>query len=353
MAPVFQTALIQKMRESARNDHHDNWDSTIRGAEIAPAPHGKPVEEMLAEFEGIGFLYDRLEDQQSRDLLVELCAFRALGHRKVKLTRNTQAYRAGFETVERLHAEGSFRFPFPLFQIDHFELACRDLSPLGYDIRAYCTTFGGSIIFIQKQYELHRGRVVCKAEPGDIVIEAGACWGDTALYFAHEVGPTGRVFAFEFIPTNIAVFFKNLDANPRLRDSIELIEKPLWRRSGDQLHFIDSGPASRMVPSTRQDDPSVSICETIAIDDLVGEKALERVDFIKMDIEGAEIEALKGAEMTIRRFQPKLAISLYHSLADFSRIPRFIDSLGLPYRFYLEHHTIFEGETVLFAVPVR
>ena len=89
--------------------------------------------------------------------------------------------------------------------------------------------------------------------------------------------------------------------------------------------------------------------ETITIDDLVSEEKLKRVDFIKMDIEGAELEALRGAENTIRQFHPKLAISLYHKLNDLWEIPEYIDSLGLGYKFSLKHVTIHAEETVLFA----
>ena len=71
-----------------------------------------------------------------------------------------------------------------------------------------------------------------------------------------------------------------------------------------------------------------------------------------MDIEGSEPEALKGVEKTIKKFRPKLAISLYHSLSDFSTIPQYLNSLNLDYLFYLDHRTIYQNETVLFAVPV-
>jgi hypothetical protein len=61
--------------------------------------------------------------------------------------------------------------------------------------------------------------------------------------------------------------------------------------------------------------------EVTTIDDVVGE---ERVMFIKMNIEGAEIDALKGATRTIRRWRPKLAISAYHRPSDLWRIPRLV-----------------------------
>ena len=68
-----------------------------------------------------------------------------------------------------------------------------------------------------------------------------------------------------------------------------------------------------------------------------------------MDIEGAELDALRGAENSIRKFRPKLAISVYHKLDHYWEIAQFIDSLGLGYRFALRHFTIHAEESVLFA----
>jgi hypothetical protein len=87
----------------------------------------------------------------------------------------------------------------------------------------------------------------------------------------------------------------------------------------------------------------------MAIDQLLDRPDVTRIDFIKMDIEGAELAALHGAEQTLKRFRPKLAITVYHQLADFWEIPQYIESLGLGYRFYLRHFTIHAEETVLFA----
>jgi len=88
---------------------------------------------------------------------------------------------------------------------------------------------------------------------------------------------------------------------------------------------------------------------TTTIDEAVAKGSAPRVDFIKMDIEGSELSALLGSEATIRRWRPKLAISLYHRPEDFFSIPSWIDSLGVEYRFYLDHYSIHHEETVLFA----
>ena len=89
--------------------------------------------------------------------------------------------------------------------------------------------------------------------------------------------------------------------------------------------------------------------QTQTIDDFVSEQSIKKIDFIKMDIEGSEPNALKGAEGTIRKHRPKLAIAIYHDLRHFASIPNWIDGLGLGYRFYVGHFTIHAAETVLFA----
>jgi hypothetical protein len=109
--------------------------------------------------------------------------------------------------------------------------------------------------------------------------------------------------------------------------------------------FKDRGPSTNL----EFERESVDGAETISIDDYVARQGLTRVDFIKMDIEGAEDAALSGAAETIRRFRPKLAISAYHKPDDMIVLPRRIRSILPAYSFYLEHYTIHQEETVLYA----
>ncbi|HBH62180.1 MAG TPA: FkbM family methyltransferase, partial [Nitrospiraceae bacterium] len=172
-------------------------------------------------------------------------------------------------------------------------------------------------------------------------------WGVTSLYFAEEVGSKGKVFTFEFIPSNLRVMSKNFELNPRLNDRIVIAQNPLWSESDLSLFCYDDGPGSRV--STEQSDQNNILTKTLCIDDFSQRNNLPKVDFIKMDIEGAELHALKGAINTIKKYRPKLAISIYHSLNDFFEIPAFISSLNLGYKFYIDHITIHSEETVLFA----
>jgi FkbM family methyltransferase len=181
-----------------------------------------------------------------------------------------------------------------------------------------------------------------------VVLDCGGCYGDTALYFAHKAGPTGKVLSFEFVPANVKIWRRNVEMNPHLASSIKLVEAPVSSRSGEEVFIEGSGPATRVVSKPTM--PDARCVETAAIDDVVSRENLERVNFIKMDIEGSELSALRGAEKTLRKFRPKLAISIYHKLPDFWEIARYLDSLDLNYRFYIRHFTIHAEETVLFAV---
>lgn len=303
------------------------------------APHTK-------QYQDVSFLWILLGNQASRDLLVRLFAYRVSGHRKIRLPRNTPGYWSDIKNIEQ------YKLPVPPIKIKFMDaqLAQYDFSPLGFALKAYASGPGSACAFVQKQYEYHVGDIHCKVVPGDIAIDAGGCWGETTLYFAHEVGSQGRVVSFEFIPSNLAVMQANLAANPDLAKRVLLVEQPIWKHSGLALYYVDWGPGSRITEDEKQYEYD-GTCNTTTIDDIVEGKSLPRVDFIKMDIEGAEFPALLGAERTIRKYRPKLAISLYHQLSDFVTIPRWLYELNLGYDFYLDHHTIYQNETVLFAIP--
>ena len=147
------------------------------------------------------------------------------------------------------------------WQLDQY-----DLRPIGFDIKLYLTALGVDLTFLKRQYEYSRGGTSIHAKAGDVVIDAGSCYGDTALYFAHQVGPQGRVFGFEFIGENLEILNRNLELNPPLSKRIEVVEAPLWETSGKVLYCVDNGPSSRV-----SDEPTEGAQEikTLSIDDLV------------------------------------------------------------------------------------
>ena len=281
---------------------------------------------------------------ESRDLLVKIIAYRILGYSKVKLPFNNEQYWRSLELVKTLK-EGNETYD-PHFM--HFILDKFNLVGIGYDIKFFFSEIGVAIDFIAEQYAYKvNGKAVVEATDGDIVLDVGGCWGDTALYFATKVGESGKVYSFEFIPDNIKLHNINTALNPKINKRIEVIPNPVSEVSGTSVYFLDRGPGSNIqfTPFEGQ----TGSAETISIDDFVEKYNVPRVDYIKMDIEGAESGALKGAEKTIKKFKPKLAIATYHSMEDFAGIPTWILNLNVGYELFIGHYTIHAEETVCFA----
>ena len=109
------------------------------------------------------------------------------------------------------------------------------------------------------------------------------------------------------------------------------------------------GDSSSTVISADSQSMEENIClgKCVRLDDVL---AGERVTFIKMDIEGAEMSALRGAETLIKQQKPKLAICIYHSPEDMLEIPLYIKSLVPEYKIYIRHYTDLMYETVCYAV---
>ncbi|MDQ0418353.1 FkbM family methyltransferase [Croceifilum oryzae] len=292
--------------------------------------------------DGLLYLYDRLSNDDSRNVLINVIALRIWGGKRVKSVLNDSAYWRRRSLILGLSQ------PNDVIYNNHWALPLYDLSKMGYPISLYSMNVVISNTFMEKQYEYVGSNHRIKAQAGDVVIDAGGCWGDTALYFAHEVGEDGQVYSFEFIPSNINTMKKNLDLNPHLRDRVTIIEQPVWNTSDQLCYYLDNGPASTV--SNTKIEGGTGETVTLSIDDLVIRNDIKKVDFIKMDVECAEMKALQGAVKAITKFKPTLAIAVYHHMADFGDICRFISELNLGYQFFLGHYTITREETVLFAV---
>lgn len=284
--------------------------------------------------------------QKDKDLFVDLIAYKILGYKKVKLPRNNADYWRAIATAKSLANLNDNYDP----KFMHFLLHKFDLKSIGYDVKLYFSEIGIAINYVIEQYAYKlENKNIVSVEKGDIVLDIGGCWGDTALYFAEKSGLTGKVYSFEFIPENIKLFNINTSLNSHLINQIELIEQPVSNTSDETIYFKDFGPGSRveLLPFEGQTGTS----STISIDDFIKTKKIESVDFIKMDIEGAEISALNGAIETIKKFRPKLAIAIYHSFDDLVDIPNWILSLDLDYEIFIDHYTIHTEETICFARP--
>ena len=174
----------------------------------------------------------------------------------------------------------------------------------------------------------------------DVFVDCGAFDGDTIKkYVEFTGGRYKKIFAMEPLSENVEM----LKENTRNIRNLNIIECGAWSCETN-LSFKSDTSASSI------SETGDVVIKTATIDSLVNE---ERVTFIKMDIEGAEYEALCGAQKTIEKWHPKLAICVYHKSDDFIRIPAIIQSFkgANNYKFYLRHHSNRLSETVLYAIP--
>lgn len=309
--------------------------------------HLKSFEKISPYLDGIRFLYEILEDEASKSLLVQIMAYRIMGYKKYKLPLSTPSYWKGIKEISKLTDQSNY-IKVRYGKDEYKKLHHINLNSISLPIEIYHSAKGVYNSLYVKQYEYKtQSDVEIRPLVGDVVLDCGACWGENAIFFANQVGKKGHVYSFEFIPGNIEVFYKNINLNPTLKERISLIDQPLSDKSDQELFYVDRGPASKV--SSEAFNKLNSRIKTITIDDIVESRSVDKVDFIKMDIEGAELPALKGATGVLKRFKPKLAISLYHSIDDFVNIPEYLQSLNLGYSFYLTHGTIHAEETVLIA----
>ncbi|MCL2638022.1 MAG: FkbM family methyltransferase [Oscillospiraceae bacterium] len=184
---------------------------------------------------------------------------------------------------------------------------------------------------------------IIKPVSDEIFIDAGCMDGDSSLKFREFTKDFGykRIYAFE---PDIDCYEKssNIFKDNALKN-VTLIQKGLWD-SADTLCFNSADMGS----STISDEGEMKI-ETVPLDEVVDSS--DKVTFIKMDIEGAELNALYGAREIIKRDKPRLAICVYHKPEDIIYLASFILELNPEYKFFLRHHSPLPMlETVLYAV---
>ena len=147
------------------------------------------------------------------------------------------------------------------------------------------------------------------ASPGMVALDVGADIGYYTLQLSRLVGPTGQVVAFEPIPKARERLEHNIAANGLL--NIIVSELALGNQNGT-VYLEDPFKKSRLnlnKTTAGHEDIKVSIRR---MDALVGEMNLASVDLVKIDVEGAEHEVLRGMEQTLRRFHPVLIVEVHH-----------------------------------------
>lgn len=173
----------------------------------------------------------------------------------------------------------------------------------------------------------------------EIFVDGGAFVGDTVRQFYRlSKGKYKKIIAFEPDTEN----FKMLDKLKYPR--VIKYNIGLWNLR-TELKFFNNGSCGSKV--VEKDNENVVKIKTDMLDDIPD---CQDATLIKLDVEGAEMKALKGAEKIIRKNHPKLTICLYHSCEDMIDIIEYIHDMFPNYRMYVRHHSYSTGETILYCV---
>lgn len=180
-----------------------------------------------------------------------------------------------------------------------------------------------------------------KLHENEVFVDAGAYTGDTVQQFLSFCGGKfERIHLFELDP---AIFVK-LEENVAQMKQKNIVCHPVGLSDENKKICFSPGDSNSRIGCNGCSDAVGTVGR---LDDILGD---ERVTFIKMDIEGAEMSALVGAENIIRTQKPKLAICIYHSPDDMLNIPLYIKKLVPEYNIYIRHYTDMMLETVCYAI---
>jgi len=182
-------------------------------------------------------------------------------------------------------------------------------------------------IFIANQYDAHEKNI-----KGKVVIDAGANMGVFSLYAA-KLGAK-KVYAFEPVTGTFDILKKNIEQN-NMQDIIIPVNMALGDRKGEgEISFSESGDdrASFVLSQENRNKQKIQIT---TIDEFF---KTERIDFLKIDVEGYEENVLLGGKQMIKRCKPVLSFSAYHKPTDKTRLPEVVRSIRSDYNIRLNHY---------------
>ena len=179
---------------------------------------------------------------------------------------------------------------------------------IAFNISKNKTSVSKSLVF-QSNYEFNETNLVKKViKPGWTVIDVGANFGWYSIHFSQLVGQNGKVFVFEPVPET----YEELNSNIKLNSSqnIKVFNFALGNKDGSISFGVPafdggSGASSEFLKYSKRIRTTMR-----QLDDVMKEQNINKVDFIKVDIEGGELNMLKGAEKLLEHFRPKILIEI-------------------------------------------
>ena len=172
-----------------------------------------------------------------------------------------------------------------------------------------------------------------------VFVDAGAYDGDTAEAFHYFNGKCKKIYAFEIDEENAE------KAKSRLKNVSEAEVYALGVSDIKRLvKFNKTGITNAHLNQNNAEGVEINV---ISIDDQVK----DAITYLKMDVEGSEADAIKGAAKQIAKNSPYLGIAIYHKADDVWKIAEQIKEINCNYMLYMRHYTDVTYESVLYAIP--
>jgi len=196
--------------------------------------------------------------------------------------------------------------------------------------------------FIRGTYEAEKTEAIQKCiQPGDIVYDVGGHVGYFSILSATLAGPKGKVFVFEPRPLNISYIRHHFSINGI--DNFRLVEAAVSDRDGEAGFQIKTGTGTGHL--SNKGDLKV---KTITLDDFAARECVPYPNFLKIDIEGGEINALNGAKGLIDNARPNLLIAV-HGSKERNFVEKFLGKIG--YKFQILNPNALKGDTEILGIP--
>lgn len=175
-----------------------------------------------------------------------------------------------------------------------------------------------------------------KFNKNEVILECGGYDGLTITELKSFYDEFDKLVVFEPVSLNANLIRKKFDTDKR----IEVIEKGTSNKEG-KLFFNQNND---MMMISNEGDLSLDV---VSIDSVINYP----FHYLFMDIEGSEMNTLEGTEVAIKKYTPRLAISIYHKYDDIWMIPLYIHNINPNYLFYIRHYSTDKTDTVLYAIP--
>ena len=190
-----------------------------------------------------------------------------------------------------------------------------------------------------------------RIEPGDVILNCGIASGFELPFFLNRLRGRGRIINVDPLGERYLCDYARGYAR-HFRDLLEPHDVALATYDGEMKMRVanedGSGTSSFHVP---EDDPALVAFPCLTVETVLQRAGVEKLDLIKMDLEGAEVALLPDVVAAMKKYRPQLAISIYHMIEHMIEVPHFLMTSLEEYNFYIVSYGYERYETVFYCIP--